>query len=93
MHVSALAALLSMLALSCQQFPAFMSESAVHVLHRPRQCSLYALCMLSVHPTCVPTGCLLTPVGKAEKAAYLPGFNGGTWFGSQGHHGDGLVQN
>ena len=64
-----LAALLSMLALSCQQSPAFMSESAVHVLYGPRQCSLYALCMLSVYPTCVPTGCLLTPVGKGRKGS------------------------
>jgi hypothetical protein len=44
--------LLSMLALSCQQSPAFICESAVHVLHGPRQCSLCALCILSAFHLC-----------------------------------------
>jgi hypothetical protein len=65
----------------------------VHVLHGPRQCSLYALCMLSVYPTCVPTRYLLTLAGKkAGKAAYLLVSMVGHGFGSQGHHRDGLVR-
>jgi hypothetical protein len=62
-----LSAMLSMLALSSQQCPALMSASAVHVLQGPSLGSLKALCMLSAFPTCVLTGCLLTPEGKAKK--------------------------
>jgi hypothetical protein len=57
----------------------------VHVLHERRQCSLHALCMLSIYPTCVPTRYLLTPRGQGRKGSgFLAGYSGGMVLGSLG---------
>jgi hypothetical protein len=76
-QLAALAALLSMPALSCQQFPAFMSEKAVHVLRGPHRRSLFALCMLCVYPACVLKGCLFAPSIKRPRRQR---FSAWVWF-------------
>jgi hypothetical protein len=62
-----MSAMLSMLAQSRQQCPAFMSASAVHVLHGPRLSSRHALCMLAAFLTSVLTGYLVMPERKADR--------------------------